>query len=568
MKKAGIPFILFILCLSFSGGCTKKSKQKEEAGIENKNFNEEVAQTAYKGTPVKNDWMVLHLPSHPDNLNPIVSTDLYSQEIREFVFDTLVAYDPQTGDPVGRAAERWEVSKDGLQYDFYLRKGMKFHDGKPVTANDLVFTIDKIKDPKVDAAHMQNYFKDLKKWEKVDDYHVRLTMAEPYFRNLITLGLIQIIPQHIYGKGDFNKNPANRKPVGSGPYKLAKWDTSGNTITLDRFTDWHGLNDDYWKNRYNFEKILARVITDENVSVISFKKGDIDVLEPTADSFKDEFDDPELLKKIYKLNYSTDDGRGYSYIGWNLRLPMFEDKRVRQALAHAMPREEINKKIYGNLRKPAVGPFPGDSPKMDPDINPREYNPEKAKSLLAEAGWKDTDGDGLLDKDGKPFKFELKTTTNEIAERLALIYRQALKGIGIEMEIRTMEWTVFLKQIKDDKFEACMLGWGSSLDSDPYQIWHSSQIGGGGSNRIAFNNKRVDELLETARKTLDREKRNKLFHEFTRILHEEAPYLFSFESRYLYVVNGRFQNVLPIGKLGMDQRLWFTPPGQEKYARN
>ncbi len=521
--------------------------------------------SAYDGPTVKNDWLVMWLPANPSMLNPILSTDAYARSVEDMIFDSLISYDATSGEPVGRLAESWTISSDGLTYRFKLREGLTFSDGKPLTAEDVKFSFDLIKNPKVDAAHLQNYFKNLQSTEVLSALEVKFNLSEPYFRNLIMLGLAQILPKHLYGEGDFNKSPLNRAPVGSGPYKFLKWDT-GRSIELDRNNDWWGLKVDYWKDRYNFNKILFRIITEDNVAAMALKKGDIDMLEPTPHQFIQDFSGRQITDRFHRLQYSTEDGNGYRYIGWNLRRPIFQSTKVRRALAHALPREELNEKMYEGLLKLSVGPFPQGSDKLDPNVKPIPYDLEAAKKLLEEEGWRDTDGDGVLDKDGRRFEFEILFVAQvPEVERIALVYQQSLSQLGIKMNIKTLEWTVFLKQVMDAQFDALMMAWGSSLDSDPYQIWHSSQIESGGSNRIAYSNPRVDKILEEARKTLDRNKRNELYQEFSRIMAEESPYLFVFERPHLTIVSNRFEDVLPIGKLGLDSAKMFSPPGRERY---
>jgi len=533
-----------------------------------KNTGNEIAKkaAAYKGPVVKNDWMILSLGANPDNLNPLLSTDAYSPVVTGYVFDSLVYYDLKTGEPVGRLAKSWTISKNGLTYDFYLRKNAYFHDGKPVTAKDVKFSFDLLKNPKIDAANIQNYYRNLKSTEIVGPYHVRFHLTKLYYRNLINLGTYQIMPEHIYGKGDFNTNPANQHPIGSGPYVFEKWD-QGRAISLKRFDKFWGVNDPYWKDKFNFKKILIRIILEDSVSAMALKKGSIDMMpNPTPKQYVTDFAGKDFESRFYRLKFTTADGNGYRYIGWNLREPKFQSRDVRRALAMAMPREKLDQKMYKGLMTLSVGPLPQGSPKLDPSVKPIPYDLKGATALLAKAGWKDTNGDGILDKNGKKFEFELLfTAQNPAIERIALVYQESLKKLGINLKIHTLEWTVFLKQLMSDHFDACLLAWGSSLDSDPYQIWHSSQITKGGSNRIAYRNKRVDYLLEKARRTLDRKKRNKLYQEFSKIIADDAPYLFIFERPNLFITTKRFKNVLPVGKLGPDVDGFFTPPGLEKY---
>jgi peptide/nickel transport system substrate-binding protein len=548
----------FLIAITFTSlavvsGCKRSAK----------NTDATMQLTEADAKPVKNDWMVSWLEGNPSTLNPILSSDAYASSVFSWVFDTLIRYNPNTGQPEGRLAESWTISPDGLTYDFNLRKDATFHDGKPLTAEDVKFTFDTIKNPKVEAAHLQNYFASLSSVEILNPYKVRFHLKEIYFRNIIMLGLVEIMPKHIYGVGDFNKSPAARKPVGSGPYEFVQWD-NGRLIELKRNKNYWGNKVDSFKNLFNFERLLFRIISEPSVAMMALKKGDVDAIEPTTTQFYSDFADPTLEQRFYKLKYETADGGGHSFIGWNLRNPLFDSKEVRQALAYAMPREEINKKIYFGSRTLAVGTFPKGSPKSDPSLTPILYNLQKAKDLFSAAGWKLNPQTDRLEKNGKKFSFEiLFGNGNSEVERIALIYQQALKEIGVEMNIRTLEWTVFIKQMMAHKFDAVMLSWTGALDYDPYQLWHSTQTSG--SNFIGYKNLEIDKLVETARKTLDQKKRNELYHRFTKIIAEDAPYLFLYEKPYLFIASKRFRGVLPIPMMGLDAAAMFTPKGMEKY---
>jgi len=556
MKKiSSVSTIVVVLASLFLlTGCKKKAGA--DGGVDS---------STYSGAAVKGDWKVEWLTANPEGLNPIVGNDGYASDVYAYIFDTLIFFDVETGDPKPRIAESWTISKDGMTYDFHLRKDVKFHDGQPLTAEDIKFTYDSIMNPKVDSAALRNYLADIKEVQVITPDHIRFVMKRPYFRNLIVLGLLYIIPKHIYGKGEMNTNPKNRAPIGSGPYVFGNWDI-GRSIELNRNKDWWGMNTEYFKSRFNFDRILFRVITEQAVAAMALKKGEIDVLEPTPTMYLQDFGDKNFEDTHYRMKYSTDDGNGYRYIGWNFKKPLFQSKEVRQALAHLMPRDEINERMFENLLTPAIGPFPAGSSKNDSSLKPLTYDKAKAAELLAAAGWKEKDREGYLLKDGKRFSFQLLFSAGSAeAERIALIYQQSLKESGIDMNIRTLEWTVFIKQRQERKFDAVMMSWTSSLDGDPYQIWHSSQEAGQGSNAGAYANKRVDELLEKARTTLDRDERNKLYQEISRIIFDDQPYLFLFERPHLFVATKRFAGVLPLGKLGLDSSRWFTPAGSEKY---
>lgn len=547
-------FFAYALLVILASACSNQSTTQETKSASD-----------YSGPPVKNDWYMSRLPSNPESLNDIIASDAYSSSVTAYLFESLVSFDVQTGEPVPRVAESWTVSDDGLVYDFKIRKGVKFHDGKELSVEDVKYSFDLIKDPKVNAPHLQNYYESLKKVEITGPDTVRMTMSKPYFRNIIMLGLLKIYPKHLFSVGNFNSHPLNRKPIASGPYKFVKW-IDGSRIELERFEDWWGNDDPYWKDRFNFNKVQFKIITEDAVSIIALKNGDIDAMSPNMDQFLNALDTKEIKDNYHRLQYSTSDGAGFNYIGFNLRRKPFDSIPVRRALAMSMPRQQLNENLYQGKMKLAVAQYPQGSPKTHPDIQPIEYDLGSALEILEKEGWSDSDGDGVLDKDGQKFEFELLIRAqHEIAEKYALAYQSSLERLQIKMNIRRLEWTVMLKTLDDRKFDTVMIAWGASLDGDPYQIWHSSQSKKGGSNYIGYKNARVDEIVEKGRSILDREERNKLYREMTKIIADEAPYLFLYESPQLGIVSKRFSNVLPIGELGLDSSAFFTPPGMEKY---
>ena len=227
------------------------------------------------------------------------------------------------------------------------------------------------------------------------------------------------------------------------------------------------------------------------------------------------------------------------------------------------------KKIIDHLLKGGgriiTSPFYTEGGQNDPDIKPWPYDPERAKELLDEAGWIDHDGDGIRDKDGIPFRFKfMYNSSNTLYIRLVKLLKDEAARIGIDVVADPYEWSVLLPKLTSRQFEATVMGWGGDVIDDPYQLWHSSQIGNGASNYVGFNNPEADELIVTARKTLDEVKRNKLFQKLHLILHEEQPYTFLFERPYMRLLDKRFKNV-KIHKMGINWLEWYVPKELQKY---
>ncbi len=500
--------------------------------------------------PKAPETLVWHLGAEPDLLNPITSTDAYASRIESFIYDSLIERDNVTLEWKPKMAERWEVSPDKLRFTFYLRHGIPWQDGKPVTADDVVYSYERIMDPKVDAPHLRVYYQDLEKVEKIDDLTVRFTYKKPYFLALEFCGGIAIVPKHLFNNGeDFNKHPLNRAPVGNGPYKFVAWET-GKKIVLVR-------NEDYWGKKPDIRKISFEIVAEDTVALQILKKGELDFAGLRPIQWVRQTDTPHFKKLFNKYQFYTP---SYSFIGWNMRRPFFSDARVRKAMTMLVNRDAILEKLNFGLGRVVSGPFYFESKSYDQGVAPLPYDPEVAKKLLAEAGWKDTDGDGLLDKDGRPFRFEfLIPSGRRFAERLSSILKEDLKKVGIDMEIRKIEWAVFIKNLDDRQFDAVTLSWTFGLDQDPYQVWHSTQTEKG-SNFVGFQVPEADKLIEDGRVEFDRAKREAMNRRLHAIIAEVQPYTFLFSSPHLVALHKRFENV-KVYPTGMDTLEWTVNKG-------
>lgn len=495
---------------------------------------------------VERDYRQLayHVVSEPTTLNPITHTDAVASTILSFIYDSLLERDNVTLDFKPMLAKDWEISEDHLQYTFHLRDDVYWQDGKKLTADDVIFSYEKIQDPKVDAAPLRVYYKDVKKVEKLNDYTVRFTYSFPYFRALIMLGALPIIPKHVFDDGtDFNKNPAGRAPIGSGPYKFKKWIT-GRSILLER-------NEDYYGEKPAITGINFRIITDQNVALQVLKKGELDLASLTPMQWVKQTGSENFNERFDKYKYFSPN---YSYIAWNSRRSFFSDRRVRRAMTMLLPRRKIKKHLYYDLAEIVTGNFFKFSPDYNQEIEPIKYDPKEAVRLLEEAGWADSDGDGIRDKDGVPFRFMFMSTGSRSSERITNILREELGKIGIDMEISKFEWTVFIKNINDRAYDATLLAWSMPFESDPYQVWHSTQVEKG-SNYVGFQNEEADMIIENARREFNDPKRRKMYKRFHEILHEEQPYVFLFMNPALVAVQKRFTNV-KVYTLGIDIKEW------------
>ncbi|MEQ9618727.1 MAG: peptide-binding protein [Deltaproteobacteria bacterium] len=557
MKRLFLLTILNIALLSALVSCGSSSDRNSEKGTESK--SSEPAPRTDKDTagsgPVEGDWLIYHLSAEPGTLNPVTATDAYESIINNGnVYETLIERDTETLELKPLLAESWEISDDKLTFTFKIREGIKWQDGVPFTSEDVVFSYETIMNPKVDAPQLRSYYQEIRDVRAIDEHTVKFTYARPYFLALEFCGGMPIVPRHIFGEGDFNTNPAGRKPVGTGPYKFEKW-TTGREIVLEK-------NPDYWGEKPHLNRIVFRIITDTSVTLQVLKREELDVSSLTPIQWSRQTNSKDFESNFDKFSYFTPN---YSYIGWNSRRPFFSDKRVRTAMTHLVNRELILDKIMFDLGAVVTNPFYINSPEYDKSIEPYPYDPKKAVELLEEADWIDHDGDGIRDKNGVKFAFEfLIPGGSETGEKIATILKEELDNMGIAMDIRKTEWAVFTTRLNERNFDAVTLAWSMGVESDPYQIWSSTQAESG-SNFIGFKNAEADRLIEAARKEFDREKRIEMYRKFSEIVHEEQPYTFLFCRKATVAVNKRFENVV-VHPLGLEPTEWYVPLPLQKYS--
>lgn len=486
-------------------------------------------------------------------LLPLLASDSASGDISSLIFNGLTKYDKNIK-VVPDLAESWEVSPDGLQIIFHLRKGVKWHDGVEFTAEDVLFTYRTVIDPNIPTPYSSNYGP-VEEVKALDRYTVKVSYKEPYAPALESWGM-GIIPKHILDGKDITDEYYSRNPVGTGPYKLKEWIT-GQKIVLEAF-------DDYFEGRPNIERYIARIIPDTATMFLELKFGGIDYMGLTPPQFKLQAHTEFFNKYFQKFRYPA---FGYTYLGYNLLDPKFSDKRVRQALTYSINKKDIIDGVLLGYGTPCTGPFPPESWAYNPYVKDLEYNPQKAMELFMEAGWK-MGTRGLLEKNGKPFIFTvLVNQGNEARLKTAQIIKENLKKVGVEMKIRVLEWQALLHEFIDKKrFEAVIMGWGLSRDPDAYDMWHSSKTKEGEFNFISYKNDEVDRLLIEGRRNFDIEKRKKIYHRIHEILVEDQPYTFLYVPDALPVLHKRFKGVekAPLG-IWYDFIHWYVPKEENEW---
>lgn len=510
-------------------------------------------------TPAYGDWVVSLLPVEMKHLNPLNSLDAYARRIVGYVFDSLLERNPVTKALEPNVAESWEAAPDHLSYTFKIREGITFHDGKPLTAEDVKFTFDKMMEPKTDCPELRNYYQDITSCEITAPNTVKYTCKKPFFLHDIMLADLPILPKHIYGEGDINNHPNARQPIGSGPYRFGKWDTN-QQVVLDR-------NKDYWGKALgregHIDKIVYRIVLDDNASMQLALRGDLDTISMLPRQWTVEGQSPEFEERFNKVAFN---GPSFWYMGWNQARPFFADKMVRRAMTMMLDRETIREKVLFGLANIISGDFPPGTPECNPNIQPWPFDPAAATKLLDDAGWTDHDSDGIRDKDGVPFKFEMLIASSTPEwEKFATILKEELGRNGVELNIRQLEWANLIDAVQKRNFDSMILGWAADPDPDMYQLWHSSQIDDG-SNYCGFNNPEADKISEDYRVSFDRDYRTKLCHRFHEILHEEQPYTFLFAPKALVGVSKRIHNAVYYPMFRSHPNLhWYVPLELQKY---
>ena len=519
------------------------------------------------------------ITSDTGNMNMIINNDATVSDFWGLTCDTLAERHYKDIDRfVPRMAESWTLSDDKLTYRIKLRKGILWQDftdpetGKKwenveVTAQDFKFYVDVIKDEKVNAAPMRSYLADLKQVNVINDYEFEVVWERPYILSEeITLSLMPL-PRHFYhayeGPFDGTKfnddHVRNRMIVGCGPYQLDSWE-KGKRVVFKRFEKFYGKRLGIMPA---LKTVVYELIQHPNTRLQALRSQTLDADSLTTEQWVNntgtaEFQEGGFLRKMRLPSMS------YSYIGLNLTNPLFQDRNVRVALSHLVDRKRIIRDVYYDLVRPISGPFFVDSQANDPSIEPYDFDVEKAKKMLADAGWKDTDGDGVLDKDGKPFVFTvIYANSSTTDQKLLPILKEDFARAGVKLEILSLEWSVMLERIDKRQFDAVRLAWRMSVSNDPYQLWHSDNLKiEASSNFVSFANPEADRLIMEIRTCFDLDKRTELYHQFHRLIHEEEPYLFLVSPYDLFVINKRYQNVVEY-PLGVYQNTFWVPKAKQ-----
>jgi peptide/nickel transport system substrate-binding protein len=475
-----------------------------------------------------------YISKDPASLSLLGKTDRNAEILAVQVTDSLVQYDPGLIlQP--RVAESWEISPDRTSVTFRLRPGVRWHDGRPVTADDVVFSVNKVLEPAVENRVWAPLLKSLVSVEALDASTVRARyeQATPDFLEAWRLPLI---PRHVAGDDeDLLTGAFSRHPVGCGPFRFVSYQP-GSEIVLE-------ANDDYWDGAPAVDRLVLKIYADQRTAYQALLTGELDIVTVTS-ALWEEARASAQAERFESFAYAM---LSVWLVMWNQdgSNPFFDDPRVRRAMVHALDREPFIDSVVRGLARPGATTYHPDTIWASPDVEPPAHDPELAARLLGEAGWRDEDGDGVLERNGKPFRFSLMipVSTQQLTDHIAVWLQQSWAEIGVLAEIDKLEWQALRERRNAHRFQAASFSLTFTASPDHFDLYHSSAREGG-YNFQGLSDPEVDRLVEAGRASFDPDERLAIYHRLQRRLIELEPLtcLFYFSSPVLH--DRRLQGVV------------------------
>ncbi|SHE92018.1 peptide/nickel transport system substrate-binding protein [Thermoanaerobacter uzonensis DSM 18761] len=555
LRKKWLPLVvtlIFILSV-FLTSCGKTETQTPQQSQEQKTTPTASVQDSSnwikakdtskipEASKTRTDTIIIGLYEPKGVFNPLYSETSYDNYVNSAMFDNLLDVDFD-GTYIPSLAKSWDIDKDNNTITFHLRDDVKFSDGTPLTSKDVEFSYYILSDPTYDGpiALSSAGIKGFKEYNEgnadkiegikiIDDHTIQIQLEKVLGTSLSDLN-IPVIPQHYYGK-DFAKGKLDgvkaleQQPLGSGPYVFEKF-VPGQEVRLV-------ANENYWKGTPKIKHLIYKTTTDET-AVQMLQTGETDYETSNISAKKDNV---ELLENLGFVDYSLLPTNGYGYIAFNHKLPKFQDVRVRKALAYGLNRKAIVDAVYQGLAEVRDVPqskvswaYPDEK-----DIIHYDYNPEKAKQLLDEAGWK-LGPDGYRYKDGQKFTIHfLASSPNAVNDALVPMAVENYKDLGIEFVAEPLDFNAIIDKVNKGDFEMYFMAWSLTPEPDPYTIFFSK----GSQNRIGYATPKVDELILKGREELDMNKRKEIYHELYKVLNDDLPYIFLYQRNDLNAKNAR-----------------------------
>lgn len=525
MKK-NILCLMMAFMLVFMTACKGTDSQTNDSNTVPDNHQSD---DANKQTAEENgfkDLIKIGIDVDPGIMDPRIIPNTSTERVTEFIFDGLIELNPSY-EAVPCLAESWE-QVDDTTWVFNLRKNVKFHDGNDFTAKDVKHTYETELDPNFNAKY-KSLYTPIREIEIIDDYTVKFVLSQPYSPFLYYLDLA-IVPSNSEENESFSTNP-----VGTGPYIFKEWDKNSKVVLE--------ANPDYWAGEPLTKTLEIYIIPDNTTRVAALESGDVDLVHSPLSP-----QDVERIKNDDRFNVFESSGLSATFLTFNHYSGITQDRAVRIGVSYMIDKETISRDIYLGMDKAATSTlFPALEWVYSDDVKGYEFDPEKGKQVLAEAGWKDSDNDGFLDKDGQKLSIELKTHTEDPNRIQAMEYIQnVLTNNGIDAKVVTYEWPTFYADIQSGNYEVGMMGVSNVVDPDRY-LYKTFRTDGGSSYGV-FSNAELDKLLDDTRAISDRDKRAELYHEAAQIINDEVMHNVLLYQGYVSMYNKSIEGYIPNSK--------------------
>ena len=481
-------------------------------------------------TPSYGGTAIVAIGSDFDVFNELATTSaIGDQVIGHVVFQNLIVYDENL-DYAPALADSFGVADDGLSATFRIREGVRWHDGAPVTADDVVWSFDMSMLDET-AYPERQALAYVARAERIDERRVRFHFTGVHAEPLADFMYWTPMPKHLLENvppAEMINAPFNRQPVGNGPFRVVSWDAN-EQIVME-------ANEDFWAGRPYLDRVVFRVIPEPATAVTELLSGGIDLYRNVPPIDMTRLETSEVARP---LSWPT---LGFTFLMFNLRDPLFQDVRVRRALTMATDRQALVDGLVRGYGEVSTGPAASMQWERNESLEPWPHDPQAAGRLLDEAGWTDTDGDGIRDRNGRPLRFRITTNIdNTLRQDILVALQSQFREVGIDARARAVEFNTMIDQWMSGEFETVVAGWDLYLRFDPTQLFETGAPYNGG----AYSNPRVDELLRRARTTLDREEAEPLWDEFLQIVHDEQPYIFLVADHERWGASRRLEGVEP-----------------------
>jgi len=449
--------------------------------------------------------------------------------LQDLIFNKLVRLNAK-GEIEPDLAEKWNLSKDGLIYTFYLRQGVRFHDGVECTAKDVIFTFRAIVEP-MNKSPFASALELIESIEQVDKYTLRIKLKKPHCYFIFKL-LREIVPEHILKEDNLRSSPFNYHPIGTGPFKFKEWHRDDTIVLV--------ANEDYFEGRPYLDRIVIKTYPDASQLWAALMRGEVDYME-----FMEQKDyeivktDPTFKAYAIPVDY-------YFAIAYNLEDKILSDRRVRYAIAYAINRKELIQRVAGGYGKECLGPFYPESEFFYEGIEPFEYNPQRAKVLLSEAGWQDIDNDGILEKNGEELGLKILVDERyDIFKKIAMLIHQQLQEVGIRMKVvlykNESQLTYEFQGSKRSQMFLRYFFAHSSIPIESGSYWYSRFLRD--IKLWNYRNRDVDRFFESGQIAKDKQKSKKIYKKIHQLIYTDQPACFLFFPFYFYAISAKFSGI-------------------------